>query len=436
MRICCLFLWLISSFAIAGQNSPTVIHSEAGDFAINKERGVKIVNIHKMQQYRDGGERWLDIDIISPKSAAYHPDGSKLYINSLEGFRTVVYDAKTLEKVTVINHIFENGNSSLWTNSRYYPWNHYPDGESKPFRGKPVEMAFSHDGRYLWIPYYRRSFDINAQDPSAVAVIDTYNDSIIRMFDTGSLPKMVAVSNDGNLLAVTHWGENTVGLFDISSSNPTEWESLEPIIIGKKLVLNYALDKSVNRDTDSGYMLRGTVFIPGDRYLLIGCMAGGIAVVDLKENKHTGFINDVSNVRHLTISGNNLYVSCNIDGKIFKIPIENILDAISLSKISGTKDIKASGWQSCNVGKGARTIEVTPDGKYIFVACNFSNRLDVVDSESMELVVSIRCDSYPVGLCISPTGHHIAVTSQGRNREGGNAVNIFEFEYETTDSVQ
>lgn len=50
-------------------------------------------------------------------------------------------------------------------------------------------MAFSHRGRYLWVPYYRRSFDINAQDPSAVAVIDTRTDSIVRMFETGPLPK-------------------------------------------------------------------------------------------------------------------------------------------------------------------------------------------------------------------------------------------------------
>ena len=44
--------------------------------------------------------------------------------------------------------------------------------------------------------------------------------------------------------------------------------------------LNYSLTAKVDRDNGSGYMLRGTVYTPDDRYLLVGCMggAGGIGV--------------------------------------------------------------------------------------------------------------------------------------------------------------
>ena len=99
---------------------------------------------------------------------------------------------------------------------------HYRRGRGT-FFGKPVESAFTHGGRYLWVPYYRRSFDINAQDPSAVAVIDTASNRIVRMMETGPLPKMIRCSNDGRTMAISHWGDNTVGLADISSDDPGQW---------------------------------------------------------------------------------------------------------------------------------------------------------------------------------------------------------------------
>ena len=60
------------------------------------------------------------------------------------------------------------------------------------------------------------------------------------------------------------------------------------------------------------------------------------------------------------------------------------------------------------------------------MACNSASALYAVDAETMKVVDKIRCDSYPVGLAISPDGRYIAVTSQGRKGFGGNAVNLFE----------
>ena len=405
---------------------PPLIHSCIGDTQKSSDGRLSMTNIGKKQQYATSQTATFDNAIYSPKSAAFHPDGTRFYVNSLEGCCTSVYDALSLDRLKVIHHRFPSGNGSRWAvPSGYYPWSHYPDGQKRPFNGKPVEMTFSHGGRYLWIPYYRRTFDINAQDPSAIAVIDTRRDTIVRMFETGPLPKMVTVSNSGKLLAVTHWGDNTVGFIDISSPRPKDWQHLRPITIGKKLQLDYPLDTPVNRDADSGYLLRGTVFLPGDRYLLVGCMAGGIAVIDMLRGRHIGFINAISNVRHLASDRKHVYASSNISGTIHKIPIDSINSAIHRAGQSGSRTIKPEGWSSCRVGKGARTLEISPDGNHIFVACNSVSELHVVDARTMKSIASIRCDSYPVGLCISPDGEKVIVTSQGRNRLGGNAVNIF-----------
>ncbi len=70
-------------------------------------------------------------------------------------------------------------------------------------------------------------------------------------------------------------------------------------------------------------------------------------------------------------------------------------------------------------------VRLSPDGKYIFVACNSGNAVFVVDAEKMTVVDNIRADSYPVGLALSPDGRRMIVTSQGRSGNGGNAVNIY-----------
>ena len=86
-------------------------------------------------------------------------------------------------------------------------------------------------------------------------------------------------------------------------------------------------------------------------------------------------------------------------------------------------------WENCKVAAGARTIDITPDGRYVVAACNFSSRLVVVDTESFKEIVRIKADSYPVGLDISKDGRYVYTTSQGRDGAGGNCVDIYQMEY-------
>ena len=50
--------------------------------------------------------------------------------------------------------------------------------------------------------------------PGAVAVIDTTRDEIVRVMATGPISKYVKASPDGHWLAISHWGDNTIGLID------------------------------------------------------------------------------------------------------------------------------------------------------------------------------------------------------------------------------
>ncbi len=422
---------VIGGILVASMNvlaEPPVLHSRIGETMTATNGALTITNIGKKQNrdYRDTAT--LDHDVFSPKSVNFHPDGTKYYVNSLEGCRTVVYDMATNKKIKVIHHDFSSGEGPLWnTPSGIYRFTHYQGGEKRAFMGKPVESCFSHGGRYLWVPYYRRTFDINAQDPSAVAIIDTRVDSIVRMMETGPLPKMITCSHDNRTIAITHWGNNTVGLVDITDPDPARWHHLPYVVVERELQLNFSLSGAVNRDVHSGLMLRGTVFTPDDRYLLVGCMGGGgIAVIDMASRQYVGIVGGISNARHLIIKNGYLYASVNAAGLVQRIPLDSVLHAIAGRH---GKAIGVRGWQTCRVGGGARTIEASPSGRFVFAACNSASHLYVVDTRTMTAIGSITVDSYPVGLHISDDGRFLVVTSQARSGLGGNAVNLYRVDY-------
>ena len=134
----------------------------------------------------------------------------------------------------------------------------------------------------------------------------------------------------------------------------------------------------------------------------------------------------MANVRHLVISNGYLYLSINKAGYVQRIRLQKFMDAAR--RMTG-RTTTVSGWQSAKVGAGARTICITPDGRYVFAACNMESQLYVVDTQTMKTVCKIAVDSYPVGMDLSSDGRYVFTTSQGRGKKGGNSVCIFEVKY-------
>ena len=423
--IYCLFV-VITSFS-------QVVHIPIGKKSMgNGEVTMELVN--RYQHYNAGTtdiNDSFDSAINSPKSVNYSIDGNKFYVQSLEGYTTAVYDAKTKKKINIIKHVFNQENQNLFKNNETTAFDYeflVKRDNYNFFSGKPVESCFSHNGKYLWVTYYRRDYDSNASCPSAVAIIDTEKDEIVRVMPTGPLPKMIACSPDNKFIAVTHWGDNTIGIINIESDDPMNFNYQKHCIVDYQMKMDFG-GKHVDRDSDCGYCLRGTVFTPDGSFLLVGKMggAGGIAVFDAKTFELLGTIKGMeSNVRHLVINGENLYLSANSPGKIQKCNWRSFVKTRIQHK---EKEVQFNDFESVFVGSGARTIVTTSSGKYVFAAVNNGSKIVAVRTSDMNIVAEIPADSYPVGMDISSDDSELIVTAQGKSNGGGNSVMVFSLKF-------
>lgn len=369
--------------------------------------------------------------INSPKSITYSKDGSKFYVNSLEGYTTIVFDSKSLKKLKEIRHEFTASNNKLFKDNENSVFDYkfkQTKAEYNHFLGKPVESCLSHDGKYLWVTYYRRDWDPKAESPSAVAIIDTEKDEIVRVMPSGPLPKMIACSGDNKYIAVTHWGDNTVGLIDVSSDNPMDFKYVSHIIVDNRLSMNFSA--SSDRDSDCGNCLRGTVFTPDNKKILIAKMGGnGIAVIDVETKKYLGTITgSYLNLRHLVINQGYLVLSSNKFGIVQKAKLEDIF----AQKFNEQNQIVYTNWETVSVGPGARTIDITEDGKYVFACVNNACKVAVVDALTMKKIAEVDAAQFPVGMALSPDGKQLITTSQGKDAVpgSGNTVMVFEVVYD------
>jgi len=359
-------------------------------------------------QYELNGNETLDAQIYSPKSVQFSPDGKKVYVNSLESGKTLVYDANTKERIGQVSHRFAEKSS------------------------KPVESAFSHDGKYLWIPYYRFTDDIYSNLSSAVAVVDTAKEKIIKLIETGSVAKNVAVSPFNNYVAVTNWGENSVSLISTKTGNSNDFILEDTLAVGKPFSPDVS-NGPVNRDRVCGACLRGILFSPDEKTLFVGLAGdgGGIAGFELPSKRFLGIIRKSGfGVRDIILSPDKktVYISSINQSLFYRTELATLSKALYDAK--GKNSVRPEIFESTPVSGVGRTVKITEDGKYVFMAIHNTAEIVAIDTKTFKVVSRIKTDPFTVGLDISKEGKEIWTTSQGvAGLGGGNAIDIFEVKY-------
>ena len=88
--------------SVPGLRAQSVVHPRIGTEVKTDSLDIRIVG--KKQYFHKGDTLTADENIRSPKSVNVSPDGSRFYVNSLEGFKTVIFDTKTFRRLGVVDH--------------------------------------------------------------------------------------------------------------------------------------------------------------------------------------------------------------------------------------------------------------------------------------------------------------------------------------------
>jgi YVTN family beta-propeller protein len=260
-------------------------------------------------------------------------------------------------------------------------------GKTGPYKGAPVEAAYSPDGKYEYVSNYSmygpgygpEGSDTcgagNSVSPSTVYRIDLQTLTIDDVTPVAAVPKYLAVSPNGKWLVVSNWCGYSVSIIDTATF------------------------KEVDRIPVGAYP-RGIAIDANSHIAYVAQMGGrNIAKIDLQNNFALGWIYNVGAApRHLVIdpAGRYLYATLNGEGKVAKI---DLLSGAVVAKVSS--------------GKAPRSMAISPDGLALYVVNYESSDMTKFRTSDMALLQTVPTDYHPIGITYEPTKNRIWVACYG-----------------------
>lgn len=309
------------------------------------------------------------------KSVLFNHSGTKLYAMNLEGMSVYEFDQAS-RKITR-EFKFKPTKGTGWDYSR--------NVSIPSWQEKPVEAAFSHGDKILWVSLHNaegivpiwvdssHAFPATVPGQKTKPVSVTYPGSTRRdsmhvpLITTGKTPKVITVTNDNKYLLVSNWHSHTVSVLDLDS-------------------LQYPWGK-VTHTLPVSAIPRGIVIDEKNRKTYVAIMGGSsLAVANNDTWANDTILNVASNPRHIVMdTSGHLFVSYNSLGQVA------CLDAVT------GKTLFTAGTHA-----QPRTIVLSKNYKFLFVTCYSGNMVDVfkVNEGSFSKVASLPSSGSPVGVDI------------------------------------
>jgi YVTN family beta-propeller protein len=250
------------------------------------------------------------------------------------------------------------------------------------YNGAPVEVSFSHDGKYAWVSNYQmygagfnnpgsdRCHPSQGKDNSFLYRINTETLQLEKVIQVGSVPKFVATSPDNRLVLVSNWCS-----WDLSIIDTEKNQEIKRVKIGA-----YPRGIVVDRRSQRAYIA------------VMG--SNDIAQVDLQEYWVNWLRNVGRSPRHLNLdsTGRYLYASLNSEGRIAKIDLSK---PRVVSRVS--------------TGAAPRSMVLSDDGQILYVVNYSNNTVSKVRTQDMKVLQTVRVGASPIGITYDPKNREVWV---------------------------
>jgi YVTN family beta-propeller protein len=226
------------------------------------------------------------------------------------------------------------------------------------FKGHAVESAL--DGATLWVTNSRKHVLLGL-DAATLAVTASWK--------TGRIPKDFRLA--GGRAYVADYGSRSLSIVDLATGDRTA------VKVGRS-------PRGVALSAD------------GATAYVTNMGSGTVSVVDTAAAKVTTTWKACRSPRHAVVAGDRLLVSCYGARHVV------VLDAATGKKL-----------RTVAVGRGPKTIALTPDGATAFVANERADSITVIDLASYETSTVSDVGDQPCGVTVSPDGARVYVTARG-----------------------
>jgi YVTN family beta-propeller protein len=309
---------------------------------------------------------------ISPKSVLASDSGLVSAHNMMYRHSVTIYDANKAELIATVPDTVVLSDFGF---KKY----------SGPYKGAPVEGAFSPDGKYLYFTNYsmygkgftKEGHDTcspaSGYDTSFLSRVNLDSKKIDAVYQVGSVPKVVAVTPDNKYILVSNWCSYTVTVISVESG-----KTVKSIKIGR--------------------YPRGIAITQDSKYAYVAEMGGShIHRIDMTDFSKA-LIPIGSNPRAVVISpdGNRLYVTMNASGKV---------QAWDLLLGKTIKSVKT--------GEAARSLDISSDGSALFVVNFNSDTVSKVRTSDMKVLQTIKVCNEPIGVTYDSTTNRTWVACYG-----------------------
>jgi YVTN family beta-propeller protein len=261
------------------------------------------------------------------------------------------------------------------------------DGHPGISKGAPVEAAFTHDGKHVYVSNYSmygkhfgpEGLDTctpaSAPDKSFLYRIDTTTLKIDQVIPVGAVPKNVAVTPDDSTVLVTNSCSSTMS------------------------VVNARIGRLVATIPIGGAYPRGIAISPDSTTAFVAVMGSQrIAKVNLASKDVSTFAHTGNGPRHILISpdGGFLYVTNSRSDSVSRI------DAATGRVL-----------RTVPTGDEPRAMAISGDGLAVYVLNYRSSTVSKLRTSDLKQLARTATDYHPVGIAYEPTTGSVWVACNG-----------------------